>query len=67
MTNDTETIGDVVAPTLNDDALADCERVLRRFESVAVDEMDEIPSWLVTAHSVVQNTREHSDEEVDRG
>lgn len=59
-----ETIGDVIAPTLNDAALKDTERVLNRFIGVAVDEYDEVPAWLVTAHSVVQNTREYHDREV---
>lgn len=62
-----ETVGDALGAGVTKSELTDTERTLQRFHSVAVDEMDETPEWLQTAHAAVSMAREHYDRELQFG
>lgn len=59
-----ETLGDALGPGVTTDDLAEIERVLQRFETVAIDEFDDHPDWLRTAHRAVARALEHYDSEL---
>lgn len=66
MTDQPQTLGDVLGPGVTKDDLADTERVLQRFEAVAMDEFDGEEEWLTTAHRTVARALEHYDSDLDQ-
>lgn len=60
-----ETLGDALGPGVTKDTLAETERVLQRFETVAIDEFGDHPDWLRTAHRAVARALDHYDSELN--
>lgn len=55
------TVGEVIAPALDEDSLEAAEKMLKGFEDVCIEERDEVPQWVTAVVVVVSHTRHHWD------
>lgn len=60
MSDEPETIGELVGDGVTADDVADAERVLHRFVTAAEDaDGEHVPDWLRTAHAVTGSVSQH--------